>query len=123
MVDISENKMDTAYKKAIAGYLRGRSGKDAALAEAMKKEGKSLDGVLAYVKQEARKQQKDGFAFVTDEEVFEWVVHYILEDSLNCEPKKKEPKAEVTRQQVPVQLPQKKPKTIEQEVQLTLFDF
>ena len=32
---------------------------------------------------------------ITDEEVFEWCVHYFLEDSLDCEPKeapKKEPK-------------------------------
>lgn len=88
MVDAKNVKVvDAAYKKAIAAYLIQRAQQDRFLLEAMAKEGKSLDGVLAYVKSEARKQQREGVAVIPDEEVYQWAVHYVIEDSLDCEPK------------------------------------
>ena len=82
-----EKKYDLAYKQAIVMYLRQRCAEDAALLEACKKENKSLDGIVRYIKQEAQKQSKDGMACVPDATVYEWAVHYILEDSINCENK------------------------------------
>ncbi|MFA6816479.1 MAG: Cas9 inhibitor AcrIIA9 family protein [Lentisphaeria bacterium] len=82
-----DKKYDLAYKQAIVMYLRGRCAEDPALLEACRKENKSLDGIIRYIKQEAQKQSKDGMACVPDATVYEWAVHYILEDSINCEDK------------------------------------
>ena len=46
-----EKKYDLAYKQAIVMYLRQRCAEDAALLEACKKENKSLDGIVRYIKQ------------------------------------------------------------------------
>lgn len=80
-----EKKYDLAYKQAIVMYLRQRCAEDAALLEACKKENKSLDGIVRYIKQEAQKQSKNGMACIPDATVYEWAVHYILEDSIDCE--------------------------------------
>lgn len=100
----------------------------------MAKEGKSLDGVLAYVKSEARKQQKDGVAVIPDDEVYGWAVHYILEDSLDFEPKAKA-KAEVEkpseetshdvseRTKAIQSKAERKARTIADEIQPDLFGF
>lgn len=123
MVDAKNVKVvDAAYKKAIAAYLIQRAQQDRFLLEAMAKEGKSLDGVLAYVKSEARKQQREGVAVIPDEEVYQWAVHYVIEDSLDCEPKAETPKsvAEPDRKKTE----EKPKKTLKAQVddQLT-FDF
>lgn len=137
MVDAGNVKdMDAAYKKAIAAYLIQRAQQDRFLLEAMAKEGKSLDGVLAYVKSEARKQQKDGVAVIPDDEVYGWAVHYILEDSIDFEPKAKadgdnakgeadkpsEETSHVSEQTKAIQSKaEKKARTIADEVQPDLF--
>ena len=82
-----DKKYDLAYKQAIVMYLRSRCAEDPALLEACKKENKSLDGIVSYIKEEAQKQATDGMACVPDATVYEWAVHYILEDSINCENK------------------------------------
>lgn len=136
MVDAGNVKdMDAAYKKAIAAYLIQRAQQDVFLLEAMAKEGKSLDGVLAYVKSEARKQQKDGVAVIPDDEVYGWAVHYILEDSLDFEPKAKakaeveaekssEDAAHVAEQTKAIQSKaERKARTIAEEIQPDLFGF
>ena len=88
MVDITEQAKQ-AYKSAIIGYLRERCKTDTYLAEACKKENKSLDGCIKYIVEQARKKAENNVAVIPDAEVFEWAVHYILEDSLNCESGKK----------------------------------
>ena len=88
MVDITEQAKQ-AYKSAIIGYLRERCKTDTYLAEACKKENKSLDGCIKYIVEQARKKAENNVAVIPDAEVFEWAVHYILEDSLNCETGKK----------------------------------
>lgn len=118
-----EDKLDQEYKKRIADYLAERCKTDNCLALACMKDNKSLDGVIAYVKSEARKQAQDGVACIPDEEVFGWAVHYILEDSLSSsfEPKPKQIVKEVAKKE-PVVIPRP---TIAEEVkalQLT-FDF
>lgn len=89
MVDVTEEAKE-AYKAAIAKYLQERCRTDKYLAEACKKESKSLDGVVKYIIGEARKRKDGNVAVITDAEVYEMAAHYILEDSLDCEEKKSE---------------------------------
>ena len=124
MVDVTEQAKQ-AYKSAIIGYLRERCKTDTYLAEACKKENKSLDGCINYIVEQARKKAENNVAVIPDEEVYDWTVHYILEDSLNCESGKKseeKPAAKsVESPEKPVSV--KKPKkTIAEEAQLG-FDF
>ena len=124
MVDVTEQAKQ-AYKSAIIGYLRERCKTDTYLAEACKKENKSLDGCIKYIVEQARKKAENNVAVIPDAEVFEWAVHYILEDSLNCETGKKseEKPAEksVESSEKPVSVKKSK-KTIAEEAQLG-FDF
>ena len=92
MVAVTEQAKQ-AYKTAIIGYLRERCKTDTYLAEACKKENKSLDGCIKYIVEQARKKAENNVAVIPDAEVFEWAVHYILEDSLNCESGKTDKKA------------------------------
>lgn len=134
MVNMDFDQLKEAYKKEIAKHLSERVKVDPFLAEAVKKPGKTLDGVLAYVKAEAKKQAQGNVAVIPDAEVYEWATHYILEDSLDFEPKKPEPpkprKDEAQKPSEPrIEKPKaeqkqpKKAKTIAEEIQLTLFDF
>lgn len=88
MIDLNA-QMDKAYKQAIFKYLKERIKEDDFLAEAIKNPDKSIEGVIAYVKHEAKKQAENGCAWIPDEEVFNWVVHYIMESELDYEPKGK----------------------------------
>lgn len=127
MVDVTEQAKQ-AYKTAIIGYLRERCKTDTYLAEACKKENKSLDGCIKYITEQARKKAENNVAVIPDAEVFEWVVHYILEDSLNCESGKTDKKSEEKPSEKPAESPEKpvsvkkSKKTIAEEAQLS-FDF
>ena len=129
MVDITEQAKQ-AYKSAIIGYLRERCKTDIYLAEACKKENKSIDDCIKYITEQARKNAENNVAVISDAEVFEWAVHYILEDSLNCESGKTDKKSEEKPAEKSVESPEKeKPvsvkkskKTIAEEAQLS-FDF
>ena len=129
MVDVTEQAKQ-AYKTAIIGYLRERCKTDTYLAEACKKENKSLDGCIKYITEQARKKAENNVAVIPDAEVFEWAVHYILEDSLNCESGKTDKKAEERPAEKSVEGPEKEKsvsvkkskKTIAEEAQLG-FDF
>ena len=126
MVDITEQAKQ-AYKTAIIGYLRERCKTDTYLAEACKKENKSLDGCLKYIVEQARKKAENNVAVIPDAEVFEWAVHYILEDSLNCESgknseeKSAEKPVEGPEKEKPVSVKKSK-KTIADEWNLLGFD-
>lgn len=89
MVDVTEQAKQ-AYRSAIIKYLQERCRTDKYLAEACKKENKSLDGVIKYIIGEARKRKDGNVAVISDAEVYEMAAHYILEDSLDCEKKKSE---------------------------------
>ena len=127
MVDVTEQAKQ-AYKSAIIGYLRERCKTDTYLAEACKKENKSLDGCIKYIVEQARKKAENNVAVIPDAEVFEWAVHYILEDSLNCESGKTDKKSEEKPSEKPAESPEKpvsvkkSKKTIAEEAQLG-FDF
>ena len=126
MVDVTEQAKQ-AYKSAIIGYLRERCKTDTYLAEACKKENKSLDGCIKYIVEQAREKAENNVAVIPDAEVFEWAVHYILEDSLNCESGKNseekpaEKSVESPEKEKPVSVKKSK-KTIAEEAQLG-FDF
>lgn len=92
MVDVTEEAKE-AYKSAIVKYLQERCKTDRYLAEACKKENKTLDGVVKHIIGEARKRNEGNVAVISDAEVYEMAVHYILEDSLDCEEKKSEQSA------------------------------
>lgn len=131
MVDVTEEAKE-AYKSAIVKYLQERCKTDRYLAEACKKENKSLDGVIKYVIDEARKRKDGNVAVISDAEVYEMAAHYILEDSLDCEKKKSEKaddEAEYQRHEDENSVgetykpaPKAKAKTIAEEAQLG-FDF
>ena len=126
MVDITEQAKQ-AYKSAIIGYLRERCKTDTYLEEACKRENKSLDGCIKYIVEQARKKAENNVAVILDAEVFEWAVHYILADSLNCESgktseeKQAEKSVESPEKEKPVSVKKSK-KTIAEEAQLG-FDF
>lgn len=86
MVDVTEQAKQ-AYKAAIIKYVQERCRTDKYLAEACKKENKTLDGVVKYIIGEARKRKEENVAVISDSEVYEMAAHYILEDSLDCEEK------------------------------------
>lgn len=128
MVDVTEQAKQ-AYKSAIIGYLRERCKTDTYLAEACKKENKSLDGCIKYITEQARKKAENNVAVIPDAEVYDWAVHYILEDSLNCESGKTDKKSEEKPSEKPAESPKEKTvsvkkskKTIAEEAQLS-FDF
>lgn len=93
MVDVTEEAKQ-AYKAAIIKYLQERCKTDKYLAEACKKENKTLDGVVKYIIGEARKRKDGNVAVISDAEVYEMAAHYILEDSLDCEKEKPAKSAE-----------------------------
>lgn len=125
MVDVMAEAKQ-AYRKAIIKYLQERCKTDTYLAEACKKENKTLDGLVSYIVSEARKQAENNVACIPDEEVYGWAVHYILEDSLNCESGKNseekpaEKSVESPEKEKPVSVKKSK-KTIADECQLNLF--
>jgi len=98
MVDLTVANVNPAdtYKVRVVLYLSDRTLADVALEDACKKENKTIDGVMNYVYQEAQKVATNcangKAAWVDDDVVWGWAVHYILEDSLDCEPKKVEPR-------------------------------
>lgn len=91
----------------LVDYLAQRCEIDEALKEACQKETKTIAGVTAYVRSQAKEQAgKSQWVMIDDDTVYEWAVHYIIEDSIDCEPKKAEPKKEksewkVTRPSLP----------------------
>lgn len=73
---------DKNYAKRIANYLLKRIETDQCLREKLETTDKTLKGCVEYCKSEARKQAEDGCAMIPDDEVYEWVVHFFLEDEI-----------------------------------------
>ena len=82
-------KLDKKYAQAIANYLLNRIETDECLKEKLEETNKTLKGCVEYVKKEAKKQAEDNVAIIEDQQVYEWAVHYFLEDSLDFETKEK----------------------------------
>ena len=88
----SLKKLDKKYAKAIASYLLERIETDECLRAKLEETNKTLKGCVDYIKSEAKKQAEDGVAMIEDNQVYDWCVHYFLEDNLDFEPKAKENK-------------------------------
>ena len=88
----SLRNLDKKYAQAIASYLLGRIETDECLKAKLEETTKTLKGCVDYVKSEAKKQAEDGVAMIEDSQVYEWCVHYFLEDNLDFEAKEKENK-------------------------------
>ena len=82
-------KLDKKYAQAIANYLLNRIETDECLKAKIEETNKTLKGCVEYVKKEAKKQAEDNVAIIEDQQVYEWAVHYFLEDSIDYEPKEK----------------------------------
>ena len=85
----SLKKLDKKYAQAIASHLLTRIETDECLKEKIEVTSKTLIGCIDYCKNEARKQAEDNVAIIEDQQVYEWAVHYFLEDSIDFEPKEK----------------------------------
>ena len=88
----SLKKLDKKYAQVIANYLLERIETDECLRAKLEETNKTLKGCVDYVKSEAKKQAEDGVAMIEDNQVYDWCVHYFLEDNLDFEPKAKENK-------------------------------
>lgn len=82
-------KQDKKYAQVIANYLINRCEEDKFLENKILNTNKTLVGCIEYCKSEAKKEAVDGCAICLDEDVYNWCVHYFLEDSLDFEEKPK----------------------------------
>lgn len=88
-------------------------------------EEKSLKQMVEFIKREAKKQAKNGMAWIEDEVVFGWAIHYFDETNkglgLTEEKAEKEENTEVQEEKVEIKKSIKKEKWVA-EGQLSLFD-
>ena len=82
-------QQDKKYAQVIADYLIKRCEEDKFLENKILNTNKTLVGCIKYCKSEAQKEAVDGCAICLDEDVYNWCVHYFLEDSLDFEKKPK----------------------------------
>lgn len=67
------------FKETIKAYLDRRAAEDSQFAASYAKEGKSLDGCIAYILNTVQASGRNGFA---DEEIYGMAVHYYDEDDI-----------------------------------------
>lgn len=96
---LSFGNLDRQYKRMIAQALQKRMEEDPLFKAKCDSSTKTLDGVLSYVKGEARNQSEGNCAVIPDEEVYQWAVHYVIEDSLDCEPNTTKKKAKPAKKE------------------------
>lgn len=111
------NNCKNAAIKRIAEYLQNRDD----LKDKLENPKKSLNEMFKYVIGEASKHKTDNCAFIDDETVFGWAVHYYDEDDIKIA--KVNAKAECVSQSKvkPVKAKAKKEK-ISDTIQLNLFE-
>lgn len=83
----SLRNLDKKYAQTIADYLLNRIESDELLKSKLEETNKTLKGCVEYIKTEAKKEAEDGVAMIEDSQVYDWAVHYFLEDNLKMEPK------------------------------------
>lgn len=105
---------DTGYKKLIVAHLIKRIKEDSGLGDDVARDGKTLDGCIAYIRDQAKKQASNGVAVIEDARVYEWAEDYYRSDVVDPKPAAK-PTAK------PASKP-KKPTPIPQDSQISLFD-
>lgn len=102
-------KAEDAATKRLREYLEGRAKRDPMFAEMYSNPKKSLENCVQYVKECARKQASKGAAFVDDDEVYGWAVHYYNEPDV-------EPKGNVKATMGTSSKPAKKVKEVAEKV-------
>jgi hypothetical protein len=113
------------FKEIIKAHLDKMAQQDFAFAERYKLESKSLDACLNYIKQEAKKQAKNGCAAIEDAVVYGWAVHYYQEDNLiieNVKAKVVTPKADKPKEIKPIKALVKDKKNDSKCVQMDMFE-
>lgn len=96
------------YKKLIVEHLVKRIKEDSGLGDDVAKDGKTLDGCMAYIKDQAKKHASNGVAVIEDAKVYEWAEDYYRSDVVEKAPAKPAAK--------------KKPTPIPTDSQVSLFD-
>jgi hypothetical protein len=119
------------FKEIIKAHLDNMAQQDFAFAERYKLESKSLDKCIQYIKSQAQKQAKQGFAAIEDDVVYGWAVHYYQEDNVEVNekvkakvvtPKADKPKEEEKKQEIkPIKALVKSKKDDNKCVELDLF--
>ena len=92
MINLDQNAYKKAYIKAIAKLISDRCKTDPYLTDAVGKSAKSLDDIFKYVESQAKKRATGNCAVLTDTEVLEMAVHFIMDgdDAPAPEPVKEE---------------------------------
>ena len=91
MININTDAYKKAYMKAIAHLVSERCKTDPYLSQKCSESDITLEDVYEYVKSEAKKQAVSGCAVLTDSEVLEMAVHFIMEGkAATAEPVKEE---------------------------------
>jgi hypothetical protein len=112
------------FKEIIKRHLDKMAQQDFAFAERYKLESKSLDKCVSYIKSQAQKQAKKGFAAIEDAVVYGWAVHYYQEDDVKVEDVKAKivaPKVEKPKEIKPVKALVKDKKNENKCVELDMF--
>lgn len=99
------------YKKLIVEHLVRRIKEDSGLGDDVAKDGKTLDGCMAYIKDQAKKHASNGVAVIEEAKVYEWAEDYYRSDAKPTEKPAAKPAAKP-----------KKPTPIPQDSQISLFD-
>ncbi len=98
-------------KECIKKHLDEMAKQDFAFAERYKLESKSLSKCCDYIRSEAKKHAKAGFAAIEDAVVYGWAVHYYMEDDVKIDttantkvvaPKVDKPKEEKPKEIKPI---------------------
>ena len=66
------------YKKHIFKYLNREIEKDPKVLEACGRDDKNLEDLMTYIRQNAKKEIKDGVAIIEDKKVYQWTREYLL---------------------------------------------
>lgn len=92
MINLDQNAYKKAYIKAIAKLLSDRCKTDPYLTDAVQNSSKTLDDIFKYVESQAKKRATGNCAVLTDTEVLEMAVHFIMDgdDAPASEPVKEE---------------------------------
>jgi len=81
-------------EEIIKKYMEQRANEDPTIAANLLKPTKSWENCFKYINAEARKLAVNGCAFVEDQIVYGWAVHYWDEDGLDVDKPKPQPKTE-----------------------------
>ena len=120
-------EIDKRHAKRIAEYLLKQIEIDDLLKTKLLETEKTLQQCVDYVKSQAAKQAEDNMAWISDDEVYGWVVDFYLDDNIKVENEIKAPATkpkETTTAEKKSQVIEKKPeykKTTKEEIQKKLY--